>query len=504
MILLKDFYAKQLLRKAILIPKGEVVTTSEEAMKIQASLNKPLLIKPIGNFAKPKVIKAGNTSDVIAAVHQLLSSEKDEFATDAVLIEEELTKKGELFLGFAIDEITHLPQITFTAATDKVNRENWTEEQLDIVQFHVNLNNSLLDFEARNIARKSKIGIELVSAMGKFISSFYNFCIEYNIVKGKIDPLVVTENFEIIAENCELWLDKHKIDFLNENLKFANDFKINNFSRTLTSDEQFVLTLPENREKTSSLEFRELTQPILDEQKPIALICMDGIAEARFIHDAIINENLAVRSLCMLNGNIHSSSVYRFFNRLLASENYSGIFVSGFGYSSISQPVIARGILKSFRKSNLSIPVVIRFDSLYEEEAIDIIRNNCWDLPAMVEPYGSDNSLNFCVKRLKLLIDEQKIRKIRVDPLGNNQEFLQPFSFKTKTGTIKFDYDKCEQCENHICTKGCPENILKIDRKHVMLTISGKFAENWGCTECLACEFLCWSQSKNAITFQLP
>ena len=82
------------------------------------------------------------------------------------------------------------------------------------------------------------------------------------------------------------------------------------------------------------------------------------------------------------------------------------------------------------------------------------------------------------------------------------------FEFAEKTLSVKIDVSKCSGCETKACAAACTKyarGILKIDAegKASLGELEEKEVAHLG-TECLACEFACKFNGKDAIEIIVP
>jgi Fe-S-cluster-containing hydrogenase component 2 len=78
------------------------------------------------------------------------------------------------------------------------------------------------------------------------------------------------------------------------------------------------------------------------------------------------------------------------------------------------------------------------------------------------------------------------------------------YIFKTITGEIFIDQQKCLTCLAKPCLKVCPPQILKEEEGRTMLAIDEASVEKGKCVECLACELVCTFEGNSAIKIILP
>jgi ferredoxin len=147
---------------------------------------------------------------------------------------------------------------------------------------------------------------------------------------------------------------------------------------------------------------------------------------------------------------------------------------------------------------------VIRLGGNKEEVALEILSKHLADIGVPVEGFGKDDSAVHCAERLRALINSGPYRHKGPDPVSNLEPPIEPYSFKTLTGRITIDHEKCMRCAGKPCIAACHPNILELKDGKSVLNITPDEAAKGRCTECLACEIACWSESLKAINISLP
>ena len=126
---------------------------------------------------------------------------------------------------------------------------------------------------------------------------------------------------------------------------------------------------------------------------------------------------------------------------------------------------------------------------------------------AAIETYQKEHSTEFCVSRLRHLVEANKQTPHRPN-LGSAGEMrAQPpaaYSFETRTGQIHYEHALCKLCESKACIAACQPDILKLVDDLPVLAISAADAKRGRCTECLACEEECWNQGNHGATIDFP
>lgn len=495
---------KILIESKIQIPQDQIIDTPDDAIKFIKKIKRPCIIKAQSiAFERLKSIPVRNATEAVDVVRSLQESQPEPKSI-IIYIQEDFPRIREFVLGFSIDALHAIPIIYFSSDKDLLSKHGWQKERDGITFLEVDILRGVRDYQARSLCLRVNIEPDLANRIATVVQRFYQICRRYDIIRGEISPLALTDDRQLVALNSELHIDKAAL------------FRYQAIKEEVYLDSPFSTRRSTNQSENIILQYNNKTQdwgellPWIENQEdsdhllPIFLLAINDESAARFIKETLKKEGVIVNHLCLMKGDISASMVFRIFQHFINSKSLRGFLVSGLGFSPIDQATIARGLLKAFRKNNLSIPGIIKFDAMNEENAIETVRDNCWDLPAIVEPYGHDNSINFCIKRLRLLIDEMKVKKITVDPLGNRESVAKPYIIDTNTGRMIIDHAKCEQCRSKICISSCPISILKDDQEgHAVLAIEAEKVWKGACIECLACEFFCWSQAMNAIDFQL-
>jgi succinyl-CoA synthetase beta subunit len=179
-----------------------------------------------------------------------------------------------------------------------------------------------------------------------------------------------------------------------------------------------------------------------------------------------------------------------------------GYFASGSGVASQEQFHSARGFVKAFMEDRLSVPAVIRLGGNMEEKAIEILERAAPEIPAPLEAYGKDDTVDFCAERLDALIKAGDIKDLPL--LAPRPEPKEPYTFESPTGTVTFDHAICDTCESKVCVETCVRQILQLEGGRPVLNISLEDAKRGRCIECLACEVECLFEGAGGGFVHLP
>lgn len=203
---LLEFQAKRLLSEyGLPIPKS-VLAKSQDDLE---NLSLPLVLKaqvPVGGRAKAGAIRiATQPKEAVAIVEELLNYDVKGWTVQAVLAEERVEIKQELYLAVLIDKIGNLPLI-MVSATGGVDIEEVARESPEkIVKKYLKPFVGLQDYIVRYLAKH--IGLEdQLKGFTRIVNQVYAIFCDYDATLVEINPLAVTPN-GLVALDAKILLD---------------------------------------------------------------------------------------------------------------------------------------------------------------------------------------------------------------------------------------------------------------------------------------------------------
>lgn len=498
---LYEFQGKETLRRAgIPTPAGEPARKPEEARAVAERLGRPVVVKAqvfvTGRAAAGGIRFADTPAEAADAAATMLGADIKGQRCQVVLVEERLAVAREMFASVIVDADRRLPLLLF-AARGGSGVEELAREQADAVSRHyINLERGLMVYEARDICRRAGLkGNDLV-AVADVLVKLAALAKKNEARAAEINPLVVTAGGEVVAADCRITIDDYAV-FRHPDLgvEVAREFH-----RPPTPLDIIAYNVEKN-DYRGTFYFVQLAEGFTRADGYIGFHGAGG-GGSMMSMDAAQAEGFRIANFCDTSGNPPASKVYRAARIILAQRNLCGYFGSGSGVASQEQFHSARGLVKAFREVWLNIPCVVRLGGNYEERAIEILTEYTRDLPAPVECYGKDTPARRCAGRLRELVDAYDY----VPRTRPAERALKPsYSFPTVTsGTVAFDFGRCDVCESKVCVTTCVPQILKLENGRPVLNISGEEAARGKCSECLACEVECFAKGKGGGRVTLP
>jgi succinyl-CoA synthetase beta subunit len=503
-----EYQAKKLLAsKKIPIPQGIVCKTPDEAKKAAEEIGKPVVVKAqlwvTGRKSIGGVRFADTPEQAAEEAKALIGMQVKNFSVEEVLVEEKLDIESEMFAGIIIDDSNKRPLLIFSSVGGTGIEEIAREHPDKLIKHPIDIHEGLRDFEARNLVRSLDIHGRAQMKLGDVLARLYQVAKTYEARSVEVNPLILTKDGNVIAADCHMAVDDYAV-FRHPELGIEVARELDH---PLTELERIAYRV-EASDYRGTFYFFQMESGFKKGESYIGFHGAGG-GGSMMSMDAVLSKGFKIANYTDCSGNPPASKVYRAAKIILQQPNLDGYYASGSGVASQEQFHSARGFVKAFREMNLSVPAVIRLGGNQEEKAMEILGKYCSELPAKLEAYGKDDSAVFCAERLRLLVDEGDIKEgVKVEPISNPDTPAKPYSFDSMTGRLTFDHAKCIQCESKPCIEACLQKILsakEIDAGTVVeLNITPDDAKKGRCTECLACEIICWDKALNAIKIELP
>jgi len=208
--------AKQVLLKyGISIPKGILVSHSEQTIPALSNLKPPYMVKAqvrVSGRGKAVGIKtARSTSEAEKAVTQLLAAKVKNLPVEQILIEEKLPIKKELYLGFAVDR-SNRSYVVLSSKMGGIEIEEVAEKAPQIIiRTTVDSQLGLRSFHALSIAKSLGYGGVQLVELSVVIQKFYQASIENDAEMAEINPLVETKKGKFVAADARLIIDDNAL-----------------------------------------------------------------------------------------------------------------------------------------------------------------------------------------------------------------------------------------------------------------------------------------------------
>jgi len=407
---LYEYQGKQILKEAkVAIPKGDVATTPEEALKAAEKIGKPVAVKVqiwAGGRGKAGGIKFAETpAEAQAVAKNLLGSEIKALTVEKVLVEEKLEIEKEYYVGVIIDPSmkARCPVVMFSTEGG-MDIEAVPSEK--IAQMNVDVLRGFRLYDALNLAVQLQVPTKFLPAIGQAIMGLYQTFKNYNCRIAEINPLVLTKDGKIVAGDCRIAIDDSSVFRHPEfGIEVARE------APTPPTELDKIAWWIEEGDLRGTCYIAQMVSEI-NGPDYVGYHGLGGGGDILGV-DALTREGLKIANYADTSGNPPAAKVYRAAKVIFSQPGIEAYFLGGFMYANQEQWHHAHGIVKALREEmpkRPGFPCVLLLCGNTEEESLKILHEGTKGLPGRIEIYGGDKvyETEFLAKRVRALIMEYR------------------------------------------------------------------------------------------------
>jgi len=380
--------AKNLLQKqGIPIPRGEVVTSAEEAAIVAQAIGQPVLLKaqiPSGGRMKAGGIHFADIpteAQTIAA--QLLGRELKGFTVTHLLIEAKLESAAELFLGATYDSRTR-QAVLLASKSGGIN----VEQSGDVLRVPFSVQNPFLDYNGRETAARLGFSGPSLAQLGGIIAQIANLFLEWDATLLEINPLILS------ADGCWWVADVH--------LELDDDaaYRQTNLLEKLPLSLEWANRRSDFEQQAAQIDqadHRGVAGRLVPFDGNLGLIIGGGGASLT-IFDAVLDAGLKPANYCEVGGNPSVWKTKELTKLILSQPQVERIAVIMNVVSNTRVDLVARGVIKGVLELGLDPQQVIaafRVPGSWEDEGQAILTH--YGIPF----FGRETSIDQVVEAIK-------------------------------------------------------------------------------------------------------
>ncbi|MFP4530362.1 MAG: ADP-forming succinate--CoA ligase subunit beta [Halodesulfurarchaeum sp.] len=209
---LHEFRAKEVFDAAgIRTPASTVVEDVRSALRAAGELGYPVAVKaqvPVGGRGKAGGIAiVDSEAELREAADSILGMEIDGYPVETLLVEAAVDAETELYLGVTMDRGERKP-VVMASAKGGVDIESVASQTpAAIGQSHVDPAFGLHPYQARNAVYRAGIDREVATDVATVLQTLYRVWADSDATDAEINPLMVTEEGEMVAVDAVLNID---------------------------------------------------------------------------------------------------------------------------------------------------------------------------------------------------------------------------------------------------------------------------------------------------------
>jgi succinyl-CoA synthetase beta subunit len=352
-----EYQAKALFEQyGIPVPRGELATTADEAVKAAESLGgSQWVIKAqvhAGGRGKAGGVKlVDSLDDVRSESERMLGMEMETYQTggralpvNSVLVAEATEIKHELYLGALVDR-SHKSVVFMGSAAGGVDIEKVAAETPNkIITAAIDNAAGFMPYQARQLGFSMGLNAKQVRQLTKIMDGLYRLFVERDISLIEVNPLIIDGKGDLVALDAKLNADDNAL-YRQKDLAEMRD---------------------ESQEDPTELAAskHELNYVTLDGN----IACMvNGAGLAMATMDVIKLAGGEPANFLDVGGGTNAERVKEAFKLILSDDNVKAILVNIFG-GIVRCDLIAEGIINAVKDVHPDVPVVVRLEGTNVDE----------------------------------------------------------------------------------------------------------------------------------------
>jgi succinyl-CoA synthetase beta subunit len=351
-----EYEAKEIAQQyGLPVPKGLVASNAQEAKAAFLKLNQPGMIKAqvlVAGRGKAGGIKpASSGEEAFRVAESLLSMTIKGERVAKVLVEQKLASRHERYVSIVVDRSSKC--FTFLCSSEGgVDIEQVAADNPEkIIRHKIDPLIGLQEFESRFVAKKLGYSGKQMNQVSSIIAKLYRIMLDYDAELIESNPLIETENGELIAADLRILVDDNS---LFRHPKFLERMK------TFEPD----MTALEVKAREKGLAFVELEGEVG--------IIGNGAGLVMATLDMILDYKGRPANFCDVGGGASEERIASALEIVLANPKVKVLLINIMGGITRCDDV-ANAILDIQKRMGISKPMVIRLVGTNEEEGQRIL-----------------------------------------------------------------------------------------------------------------------------------
>jgi len=338
---LLEFQAKRILKdRGIPVPKGVLVSSPEDLNQIAL----PAVLKaqvPVGGRGKAGAIRRVNQpKEAQTAIQELFASTVKGYPVAALLAEEPVEIKREVYIAYLIDKQVNLPLLIASSAGGVDIEEVARSSPSKIIKKHIDPILGVQDFMIRSLAKALKI--DDTRSLWNLIQAMVTLFHEVDASLVEINPLAITSG-GMVALDAKLILDD-KAAYRHKEL-----------FETLQSEQKRL----DRRKKTLPEELAEGTGVTYVPLDGDIGIIADGAGTGMLTLDLIHEFGGRAANFCEMGGLSNAGTMEKAIEVILANPRVRVLLIGLIG-GMTRMDEMAEGIVQYTQKTKRDFPMAIR------------------------------------------------------------------------------------------------------------------------------------------------
>jgi succinyl-CoA synthetase beta subunit len=351
---LLEYQGKQLFAQAgVPVPEGFYAATVEDAVKAAEKLGFPVVVKAqvqIGGRGKAGGIKLANdAAETQAAAEAILGMDIKGLTVQELWVERGSKIASEYYAAIIFDRSAKKPLVMFSRMGGMDIEAVADEHPEALVRLHVDPLIGFQPYHGRRVAYESGIDEDVIKPVAKMLGKLYDVFIERDAMLVEVNPLIVTEDREVLALDSKFSVDDNAL---------GRQQAVAEMSDPSAEDPQ------EQMAKERGITYVKLDGDvgIFGNGAGLVMSTLDVVAQAGGKPANFLDAG----------GGAKAETIVNALEVLLSDPKVSAVLINIFGGITRCDEV-ANGLLTALEQLKPSIPFVVRLDGTNDEAGRKII-----------------------------------------------------------------------------------------------------------------------------------
>jgi succinyl-CoA synthetase beta subunit len=348
---LYEYEAKHILKRyGLPVPQGALITSANHAREAAIKLKPPFAVKAqvlvAGRGKAGGILFADSFEAAEKTAEKLLKTNIKGIPAKKVLIEEKHSIKKELYCGVTIDRFSRSYVFIASAAGGMEIEEIAEKTPQAILKVLINPQQGLLDFQARQIARKLGYRDARVMELTRIFKKLYRAGMDYDAELIEVNPLAETDEGAFVALDARIIMDDNAL------------FRHPEYQKKLLEDER-DRALQEIEALRNGLAYVKLEGNIG--------VIGNGAGLVMATLDMIQYYGGNPANFLDVGGGAPANRIAAALNIVLSDPDVKALLINILGGITLCDEV-ARGIIEKKKKAAITKPLVVRLVGTNEEK----------------------------------------------------------------------------------------------------------------------------------------
>ncbi len=369
-----EYQSKELFAAyGIPVPAGRVAQTPEEARDAAEAIGDfPVVVKAqihAGGRGKGGGVKLAKSADEVAAHASAIlgmtlvtpQTGPEGRVVKRVLVEAGLAIAAELYLSLTVDRETASVLIMASAAGGMDIEEVAEKSPEKIIKVRVNPLAGISGYHCREVAYGLGLPPAAAKSFLKLLPALYNLFVDYDCSMVEINPLVVTEDEQIIALDAKVTFDSNAL-FRHKDILDYRDL-----------DEEDPLDVEASKYNLNYINMDGTVGNMVN-----------GAGLAMAVMDTIKLAGAEPANFLDVGGGATAEMIENGFRIILSDQKVKALLINIFG-GILRCDVLAQGVVAAARNIQVTVPIVVRMEGTNVEEGRRILAESGLNLHTAVD-----------------------------------------------------------------------------------------------------------------------